>query len=142
MIDRRHEYEKASRHRRVRGEARALGADRLLRDLDDDLLAFFQELLDFRLRTFVAVAIAASASAGPASAEAGSASAGATVGGTRPTYGRALAVSARRRYSDIVFVRLETVELLEGRYDIGNVEEAVALETEVNERRLHAGQHF
>src|SRR5204863_6307227 len=101
MIDRRHEYEKASRHRRVRGQARALGADRLLRDLDDDLLAFFQELLDFRLRTFVAVAIAASASTGSASAEAGPASAGATVGGTRPTLAVCRAVACG---SDIVFV--------------------------------------
>ena len=44
--------------------------------------------------------------------------------------------------SDVVIVGLEAVELLEGRYDVGDVEEAVALETEVNERRLHAGQHF
>ena len=42
----------------------------------------------------------------------------------------------------LVLVRLEAVELLEGGDDVGDVEEAVALETEVNERRLHAGQHF
>jgi hypothetical protein len=42
----------------------------------------------------------------------------------------------------VVLVGLEAVELLEGGDDVGNVEKAVAFETEVNERRLHAGQHF
>src|SRR5262245_29679826 len=34
----------------MRGEPRALGPERLLDDLDDDLLPFLQQLLDFRLR--------------------------------------------------------------------------------------------
>ena len=42
----------------------------------------------------------------------------------------------------IVVIRVEAVELLERRDDVRDVEEAVAFETEVNERRLHAGQHF
>ena len=39
VIDRRHEHEEAARERDVRGEPRALGAERLLRDLHEDLLA-------------------------------------------------------------------------------------------------------
>ncbi len=57
VVDRRHEHEEPAGHRHVRGQARALGAERLLDDLDDDLLAFFQQLFDLRLRL---VAIAAS----------------------------------------------------------------------------------
>jgi hypothetical protein len=42
----------------------------------------------------------------------------------------------------VVLVGLEAVELLERGDDVRNIEKAVAFETEVNERRLHAGQHF
>ena len=44
--------------------------------------------------------------------------------------------------AEVVLVGLEAVELLEGGDDVRDVEKAVALETEVNERRLHAGQDF
>ena len=49
VIDRRHEHQEAARHRHVRGEARALGAERLLDDLDEDLLAFLEQVFDLRL---------------------------------------------------------------------------------------------
>ncbi len=54
VIDRRHEDEKPPGERRVRRQPRALGAQRLLGDLDDDFLAFLEELLDFRLWPAVA----------------------------------------------------------------------------------------
>ena len=89
--------------RGVRGEARALGAERLLRDLDDDLLPFLQELLDFRFFTRVAVLrVLLPPSSSPVSS------------------GRAL----RRDY------------------DVGDIEKAVTLETEVDKGRLHARQHL
>src|SRR5262245_33585739 len=42
----------------------------------------------------------------------------------------------------LLIVGVETIELFEAGDDVADVEEAVALEAEVNERRLHAGQHF
>ena len=50
VIDGRHEHEEPPRHRDVRGEAGALGAERLLDDLDQDLLAFLEQVLDLELR--------------------------------------------------------------------------------------------
>ena len=49
---------------------------------------------------------------------------------------------APRAASRFVLVRFEAIELLERGHHVGNIEESVALETEVNERRLHAGQDF
>ena len=49
VIDRRHEDQEPARHRHVRGEARALGAERLLDDLDEDVLAFLQQVFDLGL---------------------------------------------------------------------------------------------
>src|SRR6187455_1866773 len=49
MIDRRHEDEKTAGHRDVRREAGALRPERLLDDLDENFLAFFEEVLDPRL---------------------------------------------------------------------------------------------
>ena len=46
VIDRRHEDQEAARHRDVRGEARALGAERLLDDLDEDFLPFLEQVFD------------------------------------------------------------------------------------------------
>ena len=48
----------------------------------------------------------------------------------------------RRRRMRLVVVGVETIELLEAGDDVADVEKAVALEAEVNEGRLHAGQHF
>ncbi len=105
VIDRRHEHQKPAGHRDVRRQARALGAERLLDDLDQDLLARVQQLFDFRLRA---------------------AGSFAAVGLARP----------------LVVARIELVELLHRVDDVGDVEESVALETEVDERALHAGKHF
>ncbi len=55
VIDRRHEDEEASGHGDVRGQARALGAEGLLDDLDEDVLAFFQQVFDLGLGAIVAV---------------------------------------------------------------------------------------
>ena len=46
VIDRRHEHQVAAGQRDVAGDARALGADRLLGHLDDDLLPFLEQVLD------------------------------------------------------------------------------------------------
>ena len=50
VIDRRHEDQEAARHGDVRGEARALGAERLLDDLDEDFLPFLQQVFDLGFR--------------------------------------------------------------------------------------------
>ena len=50
MVDGWHIHQVAPRQRNVRGDARALGADRLLGNLDQDLLAFLQQFLDGRQR--------------------------------------------------------------------------------------------
>ena len=61
MLDRRHINEKASGQRDVRCNSRALSRDRFFSDLDQDLLAFFQQVGDRGLgRTFaITAAIAA-----------------------------------------------------------------------------------
>ena len=56
VVDRRHEHQEPSRHRHVRGEPGALGAERLLDHLDEDLLSFLEQILDLRLRTRLAIA--------------------------------------------------------------------------------------
>ncbi len=53
VIDRRHEHEVASRQGDVRGDAGALGADRLLGHLHQDLLTLLQQLLDMRQLLFL-----------------------------------------------------------------------------------------
>ena len=109
VVDGRHEDEKPARQRRMRRQTRALGAQRLLGDLDDDFLAFLQELFDFRLGPVFAV--------------------------PPPRAARRPLLVLRRR-------RVEPVELLDRVDDVRDVEEPVALEADVNERALHAGQHF
>ena len=92
VLDRRHEDEVAAGERHVRRDARALRPQRLLEDLDDDLLALVQPLLDRGLPRGLLL-----------------------LGGEEVLR-----------------------QLLE---DVGGVEERVALEAEVHERGLHAGQH-
>ena len=46
----------------------------------------------------------------------------------------------RRRM--FLVVGVQTIELFEAGDDVADVEKAVPFEAEVNERRLHAGQHF
>ena len=48
VVDRRHEDQVAPRQRDVAGGAGPLGADRLLGDLDDNLLPFLQQVFDAR----------------------------------------------------------------------------------------------
>ena len=115
MIDGRHEHQEAPGHGDVRGQPRALGAERLLDHLDDDLLAFLEQLLDLLGGTILAIALAAAAAA------------------------TAAVVAAAGL---VLLVAGELVELGEGVHHVGDVEEAVALEAEVDERGLHAGQHF
>src|SRR4029078_10841471 len=80
VIHRRHENQEPTRHRRVRRQACALGAQGLLGYLDDDLLAFLQEVFDLRLGALVELALAAARA--PCD---GSASLARRVGGTCPT---------------------------------------------------------
>ncbi len=110
VIDRRHEHQEPPRHRHVRGEPGALGAERLLDDLDDDLLAFLQQVFDLRLRPLAF-----------------------------PFPTRSVAPLAAAL---VLVVARELVELVERVDDVGDVEEAVALEAEVDEGGLHAGQDF
>ena len=124
VVDRRHEDEKAAGQRGVRRQPRALGAQRLFGDLDDDLLAFLQELFDFRL--------------GPAlAAPARCPRPRAALRRTSP----APAVAAGSLVL-VVVARVEPIELLDRVDDVRDVEEPVALEADINERALHAGQDF
>ena len=62
VVDGRHVDEKAARQAQVRRDARALRAERLLHDLDDDLLPFLEQVFDLgRGRLPVAIAAAAAA---------------------------------------------------------------------------------
>ena len=63
VVHGRHEDQEAARHGGVRGEPGALGAERLLGHLDDDLLAFLQQLFDLGLGALLALAIAPAAAA-------------------------------------------------------------------------------
>ena len=67
VIHGRHEHQEASRQRDMTRQARALGAERLLGDLDDDVLAFLEQLFDLRLGSALLafVAVAATAAATP-----------------------------------------------------------------------------
>src|ERR1019366_8456792 len=58
VIHRRHEHEVPAGQRDVAGDARALGADRILHDLDQALVAFLEQVLDLRA---LGVAVTASA---------------------------------------------------------------------------------
>ena len=55
MLDGRHVDQKASRQRDVRRDARAFLGDRFFRDLDQDLLAFAQQIGNRRLMPFAAL---------------------------------------------------------------------------------------
>ena len=101
MIDGRHEHQEAAGHGDMRRQARALRAQRLLDDLDENLLSFADEIFDLRLRS-IAVAVAVA-----------------------PL---------------VVVVGRQLVELLHRIDHIVDVEEAVALEPDVDEGGLHAGE--
>ena len=59
MVDRRHEHQKATRQRHVGRDAGALGAQGLLDDLDQDLLALLEQVLDLGLGFPLAIAVLA-----------------------------------------------------------------------------------
>ena len=152
VVDRRHEDQEASGHRHVRGQAGALRAERLLDHLDEDLLPFLQEIFNLGLGTLVALARGRGpipASRGPRAPlrrtavarrrrrrTAGSAGV-ATARGLRR---RSPAAATRPRRRLVLVAGLEPVELLDGVDDLGDVEERVALEADVNKGGLHAGQ--
>ena len=152
VVDRRHEDEEAARHGDVRGEPRALGAERLLDHLNEDFLAFLEEVLDFRLR-LVAVALVAGRAAaaafapGPAVLHRRSGRVGDWHGVGVYGRGRPGDRERRRRFSDplvvflvLVLSRFEAVELLDGVDDLRDVEKGVPFEADVNKRGLHAGE--
>ena len=119
MVDRRHEHQKATRQRHVGRDAGALGAQRFLDDLDQDLLALFEQVLDLGLGFPLAIAVLAAGTIAPIVVRL------ARVG-----------LASRRRSLVLVLGR----ELLERIEDLGHVEKSVSLETDINEGRLHAGQ--
>jgi hypothetical protein len=99
-------------------EASALRAERLLHHLDDDFLAFAKQIFDLRLRP---IPIAP------------------RIGSTRGRAGPAVAARPAPAVALRVILVVELVELL--RVDhIVHIEESVALEAEVDEGGLHAGQ--
>ena len=107
VIDRRHEDQEAPGHRDVRREAGALGAERLLDDLDENLLAFLEEVFDLW-----------------------------AAGRSRFVSTRPLPLPA----AVFVVVPIRACRTLRACRDVGDVEEPVALEAEVDEGGLHAGQ--
>ena len=113
MVDRRHEDQEPSGQRHVAGEAGALGAERLLGDLHDHVLPFLEQFLDLRFGLSL-VALPLLVSPLP------------------------LSLHLHFRLS-VVVAALELVKVAD---DVGDVEEAVALEADVDEGRLHAGQHL
>jgi hypothetical protein len=130
----------------VRGQPGALGAERLLDDLDEDLLPFLEQVLDLQLG---ALAVAVARPLPPAALAAGLD--GRDLGGRGdrsrlPVGDHGLdRLGQRGRLGGgflLLVARLEPVELLGGRDDLGDVEEGVALEADVNEGGLHAGQHL
>ena len=94
----RREHEVAPRDREVARDARALGADRLLGDLDDDLLPFLEQRLD-------------------------------------PGH---LALPAPEPAPAVLVLAVEQTLVVEV---VAHVQERRLLEADVDEARLHAGQH-
>src|SRR4029453_3407764 len=110
VIDGRHEDEEPARERRMRGQSRALCAQRLLGHLDDNLLSFLQQFFDFGLGTPIA---------------------------PFPAIAAALGVAAI-----ILVVGIEAIEFLDRVDDVRDIQEPIAFERDINERALHAGEHF
>ncbi len=162
VVHRGHVDEEAARQRDVRRDARALGAQRFLDDLDDHFLAFLQQVFDPGCgRRALAIAAAArvfawSGLSGPVCPRLAGLCryGGALLSVWRSRIGcwlRARLVAVGRAFREerfgvwhrghrLVFVFLET---LFGRVDdIGDVEKRVTLESKVHKCRLHAGQHL
>ena len=132
------------------GQPGALRAERLLHDLDEDVLPFAQQRLDagFVGGGFVPFRSAAAASA-PALGARG-VGGRLAVGRLRGGAGRHLHISRFRlavlrslgRVAVALFRGFQPIELVNRLRDVGHVEEPVSLETDVDEGRLHAGQDF
>ena len=123
----------------------AFGPERLLYDLDDDLLALFEQVFNLRGgQQPIPIPRAAIGAGGAGRFDA--------IGRDglrdfdRLFYGRHHRVLAfgglrrDRRCEGLVLVVLEG--FFGGADDVGNVEKGVAFETQINERRLHAGKHL
>ena len=65
VVHRRHEDQETARQRDVAGDARAFLADRLLGDLHQNFLAFFQQISDLRDRSCVLAAWETASTAPP-----------------------------------------------------------------------------
>ena len=143
VVHRRHEHQEAARQRDVAGQTSALGAKRLLGHLDDHVLAFFQQLFNLRLgRVFLALFAVATAAAAATPFAALPARRrdfhGALGTGTLGTIGT---IGTLGTFGTLVVV-IVLVVLIQVGDDVGDIEEAVAFETNVHKRRLHAGQDF
>src|SRR6185503_16540440 len=107
--------------RRVARQSRALGAERLLDHLDEDVLPFAEQVLDLRLVPVLGLLAA-----------------------------RATRVALPRRFARSLglVVRLTLAGLVRIVHrrgvlgDVRDVEEPVALETDVDEGGLHPGEHL
>ena len=131
VINRRHEDQEAAGQRGVRRQARALGPQRLLDHLDHHVLPFLEQVLDLRLVTRLARLVGAPGLAPAAPAP--------TAAVAAP--GRLGALGRRSSRVGLVgFALVAAVEGVERRHDIGDVQEAVAFEPDVDKRGLHAGQ--
>jgi hypothetical protein len=142
VIHRRHEDQEPPRHGDMRGQPRSLGPERLLDDLDEDLLALLQQIFDLGLR-LVAIAVARPAVPAPRRRRLDTAIGDRRLRGLGGLGGLG---AFRGRTSDlgprppvvVVFITGELLELLDGVDDFSDVEKRVALEADVDKRGLHA----
>ena len=145
MVDRRHEHQEASRHGDVGGESGALGAERFLDHLDEDFLPFLEQILDAGLRDDPSprvnrgspvVLIGARVDVPPRLRRQ-----------ARRHRDRPLRPECRARHRAPAPPPgrphrrpLRPFRISAGVDDLRDVEERVALEADVNKRRLHAGE--
>ena len=137
VIDGRHENEEPARERCVRSQSRALCAQRLLRHLDDNLLPFLQQLFDFGLGIPIAPfpAIARLRALRPSTRARGAlSSVQGRYGGQAVRFGISTGV--------LLVVGIEAIELLDRVDDVRDIQEPVTFQPDINERALHAGEHF
>jgi hypothetical protein len=111
VVDGRHEHQVAPGQRDVAGGARPLGADRFLGDLDDDLLPFLEQVLD------------AGAAADPRGV------------------GRLFVLVAAVPGRGGVTAGEQTLEIIGRPPHVRDMQVGALLEADVDERRLHAGEH-
>src|SRR5262249_14209990 len=124
VLDPGHEHQEPAGQGDLLGDARALGGDGLLGDLDDDLLALGKSLLDLWWRSPGGAATAAAAAA------------------HRPS--PAAAFGAGPLLDDLggVLVLVQVDVLLEDAFgQVGSVQKGRAGEAYFDEGRLHSGEH-